>query len=109
MKTSYCPEIIENKNNEVILIDINRVNRIHGVVYLLNGDGVQWKDAYLAEDLDDALAIDAIQVVRCRNCKFEIKHLRNGNVICRNKKNSNNDIIRLGDWFCADGKLGREI
>ena len=43
------------------------------------------------EDIDDAPTIDAVEVVRCKDCKF---YYANGGDTC----------ITEPDWFCADGE-----
>ena len=47
--------------------------------------------------------VDAIPVVRCRDCKYGTE--MSGNIICYKPKHDEYETdIRPFDWFCADGK-----
>lgn len=50
--------------------------------------------------------VDAVEVVRCKNCKHSIDYYNDSGCYCR-KPNADNglDYIFGGwDWFCADGE-----
>ena len=47
--------------------------------------------------LSDAPTVDAVEVVRCKDCKH-IRHCGPGKAMCQNGK------IHELDWYCADGE-----
>ena len=47
------------------------------------------------EDIDDAPTIDAVEVVRCKDCKFCLIHTQ----WCKRLNKMTN-----GNWFCAAGE-----
>ena len=53
--------------------------------------GEFWDEAVLASDIKNAPTIDAVPVVRCKDCKYFKTRL------CENEDNHD-------DWFCADGE-----
>ena len=53
--------------------------------------GEFWDEAVLASDIKNAPTIDAVPVVRCKDCKYFKTRL------CENEDN-------YDDWFCADGE-----
>ena len=51
-------------------------------------------------DIDDAPTVDAVEVVRCKDCKYH-EDEEIGMVYCHNEIGG-----WVGEnWFCADGKL----
>ena len=53
--------------------------------------GEFWDEAVLVSDIKNAPTVDAVPVVRCRDCKYFKTRL------CENEDNHD-------DWFCADGE-----
>ena len=53
--------------------------------------GEFWDEAVLVSDIKNAPTVDAVPVVRCKNCKYFKTRL------CQNENNHD-------DWFCADGE-----
>ena len=53
--------------------------------------GEFWDEAVLASDIKNAPTVDAVKVVRCKDCKYFKTRL------CENEDN-------YDDWFCADGE-----
>ena len=67
------------------------------------------RDIHIEEGLYEVPAVDAVPVVRCRDCKYgepDTNGLGDDMVMCQNKQNP----IGFGDWlmppefFCADGE-----
>lgn len=61
------------------------------------------------KDEDLAPTIDAVPVVRCRDCKyFEVKHTVMENYFTCENADCHTDSgffeVPNGDWFCADGE-----
>ena len=59
------------------------------------------------EVLKEVPAVDAVPVVRCKDCKWGEK-IRNvvGTVYISCEKPKRNDWLREPDWYCADGERG---
>jgi hypothetical protein len=79
--------------NEKRLIDANAlkeqiIKEIH--CYWNNGDGGYYLAEDVIPDIEDAPTVDAVEVVRCRDCIY--RHTRHN---CHGRKM---------DFFCADGK-----
>ena len=53
--------------------------------------GEFWDEAVLSSDIKNAPTIDAVPVVRCKDCKYFKTRL------CENEDSHD-------DWFCADGE-----
>ena len=60
--------------------------------------GKDWDKALCEAIVKDAPTVDAVEVVRCKDCKhrngYECNHIMLGNTKCG----------VTDDWFCADGK-----
>ena len=64
-------------------------------------------------DVDDAPTVDAVPVVRCKDCKYFIQTVFFGNKMnaCRRHGSSitlPTARIVADDWFCADGERWKE-
>lgn len=55
------------------------------------------------DDLECQPTIDAVPVVRCKDCKFLAEPLFEEAIICRKHLVKGN-----GEWFCADGERSEE-
>lgn len=51
--------------------------------------------------LSDAPTIDAVPVVRCKDCKY---FLEDGDCFCENIEQYEHEKSVSPDWFCADGE-----
>lgn len=51
--------------------------------------------------LSDAPTIGAVQVVRCKDCKY---FLEDGDCFCENIEQYEHEKSVSPDWFCADGE-----
>ena len=57
---------------------------------------------YIASELRNLPAVDAVLVVRCRDCKhYNINGCMDGFGWC---EHSGNDHSSADNWFCADGE-----
>ena len=56
-------------------------------------------DYFLEEDISPT--IDAVQVVRCKDCKY---HFVDGDNVRFNMCLLNHNKVQPDDWFCADGR-----
>lgn len=66
--------------------------------YYMDMDGVQ-------AGLDETPTVDAVPVVRCKECKYAEKHSEKCYVCrCRTWK----PMIRKPDFYCADGERGSD-
>ena len=54
-------------------------------------------------ELEEAPTIDAVPVVRCKDCKFLAEPILEEAIICRKHLVKGN-----GEWFCADGERSKE-
>ncbi len=55
------------------------------------------RERYIREHMAKVPAVDAVPVVRCKNCKYAQHDVMYHDIWC-------NGIIRQPEWFCADGK-----
>ena len=58
--------------------------------------GEFWDEAVLASDIKSAPTVDAVPVIRCKDCKYFQTRL------CENEDS-------YDDWFCADGERKNEV
>lgn len=89
----------------------DEVMKIWAYIQCVTGDDVM--DAVMT-DIKNAPTVDAVQVVRCRDCKhFELAYYKKDGtenfkykrgVCCRKKRG----MWVPKDWFCADGERGKE-
>ena len=73
------------------LIDANALLRHKRKMSGADFGGEFWDEAVLASDIKNAPTVDAVKVVRCKDCKYFKTRL------CENEDN-------YDDWFCADGE-----
>lgn len=59
------------------------------------------RDAAVAE----LKSVDAVPVVRCRDCKCSVDYYNDGECYCRRPDHPMEWIEGGWDWFCADGRL----
>lgn len=55
------------------------------------------RERYIREHMAKVPAVDAVPVVRCKNCKYAQHDVMYHDIWC-------NGIIRQPEWYCADGK-----
>lgn len=56
---------------------------------------------FLTETIDNAPTVDAVQIVRCKNCTY---FLHDGSdCFCENMEIFGHEKSVSPDWFCADG------
>ena len=55
------------------------------------------------EDISNAPTVDAVEVVRCKDCKNCEKDRLFGGLWCR-KIRGENGFKKMPNWFCADGE-----
>ena len=59
----------------------------------------------IANILRHTKTIDAVEVVRCKDCKYSVDYYQDGSCYCR-RPSKPMELIENGfNWFCADGKL----
>ena len=73
------------------LIDANTLLRHKRKMSGADFGGEFWDEAVLASDIKNAPTVDAVPVVRCKDCKYFETWL------CQNEDS-------YDDWFCADGE-----
>ena len=78
------------------LIDANALLRHKRKMSGAEFGGEFWDEAVLASDIKSAPTVDAVEVVRCKDCKYFQTRL------CENENN-------YDDWFCADGERKDEV
>ena len=77
--------------------------------HFINSAGEPSTEWYCVEDMiENAPAVDAVPVVRCKNCKYweadwKPNNVQDGVHFCPMVS-----LVRRGDWFCADGKRRSE-
>lgn len=62
------------------------------------------KWAVLVGDIDDAPTIDAVEVVRCKDCKHGWKNCATGNIYCQRDGRNSYEMIFKPDDFCSYGE-----
>lgn len=71
-------------------------------------NGFGWEKVVSIKDVADAPTIDAVPVVRCKDCKwYEIAQLKQDGTDDRRYKPSYCTLLRHSfkpDYFCADGQ-----
>lgn len=70
--------------------------------YIRNNNQHAW------EALAYAPTIDAIEIVRCKDCKYNLGETRNGKSMLCNYCSHGVLIERNKNWFCADGERREE-
>ena len=83
------------------LIDANALHVYTGHIKYNTGE-IAWKYV-LADDVKNAPTIDAVEVVRCRECKYAFvndKDISKPLICCKTKMVGTTDP----DWFCAAGE-----
>ncbi|MBO5969276.1 MAG: hypothetical protein J6S14_12350 [Clostridia bacterium] len=62
-------------------------------------------DFVSAQDIANAPTIDAVQVVRCGECRHRITAhgISDGWVLCSKPYTERGNAMHRNDWFCADG------
>ena len=78
------------------LIDADAVLRHKRKMSGADFGGEFWDEAVLASDIKNAPTVDAVPVIRCKDCKYFKTRL------CENEDN-------YDDWFCADGERKYEV
>lgn len=67
-----------------------------------NGYSDTYDKAYIIGTLEELPTIDAVEVVRCRECKWWERDAIFADGWCRGKRQGN------PEWFCADGERSEE-
>lgn len=86
--------------NEKRLIDANALKEsvMKEIRHYWNeGEGGYYLAEDVIPDIDNAPTVDAVEVVRCRDCKHVQKDELFGTLWC-------NGTIVKGDYFCASGE-----
>ena len=91
--------IREKQSSEKRLIDANSLLRHKRKMSGADFGGEFWYEAVLASDIKNATTVDAVPVVRCRECKY---HEEEGieMVYCPNMIGGWVE----NEWFCANGE-----
>ena len=91
--------------NEKRLIDANALLRHKRKMSGADFGGEFWDEAVLASDIKNAPTVDAVEVVRCRDCKHWVKFESSliGEVKCCTGQGSVN-IQKGPDDFCSYGE-----
>ena len=92
-------DIREKQSSEKRLIDANSLLRHKRKMSGADFGGEFWDEAVLISDIKNAPTVDAVEVVRCRECKY---HEEEGieMVYCPNMIGGWVE----NEWFCANGK-----
>ena len=92
-------DIREKQSSEKRLIDANSLLRHKRKMSGADFGGEFWDEAVLVSDIKNAPTVDAVEVVRCRECKY---HEEEGieMVYCPNMIGGWVE----NEWFCANGK-----
>ena len=92
-------DIREKQSSEKRLIDANSLLRHKRKMSGADFGGEFWDEAVLISDIKNAPTVDAVEVVRCRECKY---HEEEGIelVYCPNMIGGWVE----NEWFCANGK-----
>lgn len=87
------------------LIDADALKEKYTMVIESYSGGIMERPAVLLETIDNAPTIDAVEVVRCKDCKWlrycETEDL---DLYLACDKPDGGGIPRSEDWFCADGE-----
>ena len=92
-------DVREKQSSEKRLIDANSLLRHKRKMSGADFDGEFWDEAVLISDIKNAPTVDAVEVVRCRECKY---HEEEGIelVYCPHMIGGWVE----NEWFCANGK-----
>ena len=60
--------------------------------------------AYKEKDVDDAPTIDAVPVIRCKDCRYSRDEYGDGDCYCKRSGRELQWIGRRWDFFCAAGR-----
>lgn len=79
-------------------------DRIHQKVW--NGSDDVYTVNDVLELIDEQPTIDAIEVVRCGECRYRITAhgISDGWVLCSKPYTERGNAMHRADWFCADGE-----
>ena len=83
----------ENVPNVKRLIDANELLRHNRKMSGADFGGEFWDEAVLASDIKNAQTVDAVEVVRCKDCKHRYSYLW----LCDHVNNDN--------FYCAMGEM----
>lgn len=98
------------------LIDTDNLKFPNIAIFDMKLHGVHVQMVRLLDVQELIPAVDAVEVVRCRDCRYyrrEPSQVRpDADVVWCDKHNDREDRINLAavddDWFCADGERRRE-
>ena len=96
-----CGDEIITMANEKRLIDANALLRHKRKMSGADFGGEFWDEAVLASDIKNAPTVDAVEVVRCRDCLYSTE--RYGHLKCINGVSYRNTWNKP-DFFCANGE-----
>lgn len=74
--------------------------------WILECDGISFEE--LKKVLNNAPAVDAVAVVRCRDCKYWGSPTENQEAICRHWSSYYGSIRTMDDQYCSYGER-REV
>ena len=92
--------------NEKRLIDANALLRHKRKMSGADFGGEFWDEAVLASDIKNAPTVDAVEVVRCRDCKYYYDYGVNRDYCCHRSKCGKQvfDVKFKADDFCSYGE-----
>ena len=90
----------EKASNKKRLIDANALLRHKRKMSGADFGGEFWDEAVLTSDIKNAPAVDAVEVVRCRECK----HCDPENYHCDHPMGTSAPLKRKPDDFCSYGE-----
>lgn len=64
-------------------------------------NGLGWEKVVSIKDVMDAPTIDAVEVVRCKDCRYRYV---DGENVRYNVCELNHNKVQSDEWFCADGE-----
>ena len=105
----------ENEQKEVeILIkesfwDVYRPGALEPfVLHQMRNDNIYCANDFL-DVIDDQPTVDAIEIVRCKDCKYAIDYYGDGDIYCKRPFQMLDYHDNNPDWFCAAGERKDDI
>ena len=86
-------DVREKTSNEKRLIDANALLRHKRKMSGADFGGEFWDEAVLASDIENAPTVDAVEVVRCKDCKH-----RYSDSWCEYVDDDDNFYCARGEW-----------
>ncbi len=86
------------------LIDADKLESGEVIIPTENG-GYEYVEVFYKDDVDNAPPVDAIEVIRCKDCRWGREVC--GNIECSTDLNLPPEYHGY-EWFCPNGERGEE-